>query len=89
MSCLFDNQRHRACFHGLAQADRAHFFGSLRFDVDLIHRKAQRLRNLTLDSVTIYSLTLLGYFAMALVLASAIRLLERHLRRKTMAGGFA
>ncbi len=51
--------------------------------------QAQRLRNLTLDNVTIYSLSLLGYFAMALVLATAIRWLERHLRRKTMAGGFA
>jgi polar amino acid transport system permease protein len=51
--------------------------------------QAQRLRNLTLDSVTIYSLTLLGYFAMALVLATAIRWLERRLRRQTMAGGFA
>src|SRR5690606_33378860 len=51
--------------------------------------QAQRLRNLTLDSVTIYSLTLLGYFAMALLLAAAIRWLERRLRRQTMAGGFA
>ena len=51
--------------------------------------QAQRLRNLTLDNVTIYSLTLLGYFAMALVLATAIRWLERRLRRRTMAGGFA
>jgi len=51
--------------------------------------QAQRLRNLTLDSVTIYSLTLLGYFAMALVLAAAIRWLERYLKRRMMVGGFA
>ena len=51
--------------------------------------QAQRLRNLTLDSVTIYTLTLFGYFAMALVLAAAIRWLERRLKRQTMAGGFA
>ena len=43
--------------------------------------KAQQLRNITLDSVTIYSLTLVGYFAMALVVAAFMRWLERALRR--------
>jgi polar amino acid transport system permease protein len=42
---------------------------------------AQELRNLTLDSVTIYTLTLLGYFAMALVLSAFMRGLEAILRR--------
>ena len=51
--------------------------------------QAQRLRNLTLDSVTIYTLTLLGYFAMALMLSTAIRWLEQRLKRQTMTGGFA
>jgi polar amino acid transport system permease protein len=43
--------------------------------------RAQSLRNLTLDSVTIYSLTLLGYFAMALVITAFMRWLENKLRR--------
>lgn len=44
--------------------------------------RAQSLRNLTPnDSVTIYSLTLLGYFAMALVFSAFMRWFERRLRR--------
>lgn len=43
--------------------------------------QAQQLRNITLDSVTIYSLTLIGYFIMALVLAAFMRWLETTLRR--------
>ncbi len=43
--------------------------------------RAQQLRNLTFDSVTIYSLTLVGYFIMALVLAAFMRWLEKTLRR--------
>ena len=43
--------------------------------------EAQQLRNITLDSVRIYSLALLGYFLMALVLAAFMRWLERALRR--------
>lgn len=43
--------------------------------------RAQQLRNLTLDSVTIYSLTLVGYFIMALALAAFMRWLEVRLRR--------
>lgn len=39
--------------------------------------RAQNLRNLTLDSVPVYTLTLLLYFAMALVFAGLMRLLER------------
>ncbi|HUZ65372.1 MAG TPA: ectoine/hydroxyectoine ABC transporter permease subunit EhuC [Acetobacteraceae bacterium] len=42
---------------------------------------AQALRNLTLASTPIYTLTLLGYFAMALVLMAAMRGLEAWLRR--------
>lgn len=43
--------------------------------------QAQQLRNITLDSVTIYSMTLLGYFAMALVVTAFMRWLEMRLRR--------
>ena len=43
--------------------------------------RAQSLRNITQDSVTIYSLTLLGYFVMALVLMAFMRWLETALRR--------
>jgi polar amino acid transport system permease protein len=39
--------------------------------------RAQTLRNLTLKSVPIYSLTLVLYFAMALILMAGMRLLER------------
>ncbi|MGH7190748.1 MAG: hypothetical protein ACREF0_16380, partial [Acetobacteraceae bacterium] len=42
---------------------------------------AQALRNLTLASVPIYTLTLLLYFAMALILMGFIRALEAWLRR--------
>ncbi len=43
--------------------------------------RAQELRNLTLDSVPIYVLTLLLYFAMALVVTAFMRWLEGRLRR--------
>ena len=43
--------------------------------------RAQSLRNITQDSVTIYSLTLVGYFVMALVLMAFMRWLETALRR--------
>jgi polar amino acid transport system permease protein len=43
--------------------------------------EAQQLRNLTLDSARIFSLTLVGYFLMALALALVMRWLERQLRR--------
>ncbi len=39
--------------------------------------RAQSLRNLTLDSVPVYTLTLFLYFAMALVLTLGMRTLER------------
>ncbi|GGA95086.1 ectoine/hydroxyectoine ABC transporter permease subunit EhuC [Brucella endophytica] len=42
---------------------------------------AQSIRNITLDSASIYSITLLCYFAMALVLMVAIRMIERFVRR--------
>jgi len=42
--------------------------------------QAQQLRNITLDSVRIYSLTLLGYFLMALILTAFMRWLEQALR---------
>lgn len=48
--------------------------------VDLTFR-AQSIRNLTLDSTTVYTLTLLGYFAMALVIAAGMRRLESWVRR--------
>lgn len=43
--------------------------------------RAQSIRNLTLDSAGVYSLTLLGYFAMSLVLMLVMRLIERGVRR--------
>ena len=43
--------------------------------------RAQSLRNITLDSVTIYSLTLIGYFAMALALTVVMRALDAAVRR--------
>ncbi|MDQ0391904.1 ectoine/hydroxyectoine ABC transporter permease subunit EhuC [Labrys monachus] len=43
--------------------------------------RAQMLRNITLDSVRIYTLTLIGYFIMALVLTAFMRRLETALRR--------
>lgn len=42
---------------------------------------AQSIRNITLDSASIYSFTLIGYFLMSLVLMMAIRLIEHFLRR--------
>lgn len=48
--------------------------------VDLTFR-AQSIRNLTLDSTTVYTLTLLGYFAMALVIAAGMRRIESWVRR--------
>ena len=41
--------------------------------------QAQNLRNLTLDSVPVYTMTLFLYFGMALVLTFAMRLLERYI----------
>jgi len=41
--------------------------------------QAQQLRNITLDSARVFTLTLIGYFLMALVLSVAMRLLERKL----------
>jgi polar amino acid transport system permease protein len=43
--------------------------------------QAQQLRNITLDSARIYSLTLIGYFIMALALSVSMRWLEHKLRR--------
>lgn len=43
--------------------------------------RAQSIRNLTLDSATVYTLTLFGYFAMSLLLMVLMRLIERWLRR--------
>lgn len=42
--------------------------------------RAQELRNLTLATVPIYTLTLLLYFAMAIVIMLGVRLLERQVR---------
>jgi polar amino acid transport system permease protein len=42
---------------------------------------AQSIRNITLDSASIYSITLLCYFAMSLVLMIVIRVIERFVRR--------
>jgi polar amino acid transport system permease protein len=44
---------------------------------------AQELRNLTLNSMPIYTLTLLFYFAMALILMAFMRWLETRLRHTT------
>ena len=43
--------------------------------------QAQQLRNITLDSAGVFSLTLVGYFAMALALSVLMRGVERRLRR--------
>jgi polar amino acid transport system permease protein len=43
--------------------------------------QAQSLRNITLNSATIYSMTLVGYFIMALVISAVVRWLEVLLRR--------
>ncbi|EYR77453.1 ectoine/hydroxyectoine ABC transporter permease subunit EhuC [Shinella sp. DD12] len=45
--------------------------------------KAQELRNLTQDSVSVYGASLLIYLAMALVVISALRLLEGRINRAT------
>lgn len=42
---------------------------------------AQSIRNITLDSTSIYSFTLLGYFIMSLILMMAIRMIEHFVRR--------
>ncbi len=42
---------------------------------------AQSIRNITLDSASIYSMTLVCYFAMSLVLMIVIRMIERFVRR--------
>ena len=43
--------------------------------------QAQQLRNITLDSTRIFTLTLIGYFIMALALSLVMRLIEHKLRR--------
>ncbi|MDF2812328.1 MAG: ehuC [Microvirga sp.] len=43
--------------------------------------QAQSLRNITLDSATIYTMTLLGYFTIALFLMFVLRFVEMKLRR--------
>jgi polar amino acid transport system permease protein len=43
--------------------------------------QAQQLRNITLDSARIFTLTLILYFIMALALSLAMRALERMVRR--------
>lgn len=48
--------------------------------VDLTFR-AEAIRNLTLDSTTVYTLTLIGYFLMALVIAACMRQVEKWVRR--------
>jgi polar amino acid transport system permease protein len=42
---------------------------------------AQSIRNITLDSASIYSITLVCYFAMSLMLMVVIRIIERLVRR--------
>ncbi|MER1968390.1 ectoine/hydroxyectoine ABC transporter permease subunit EhuC [Castellaniella sp. GW247-6E4] len=43
--------------------------------------QAERIRNFTQDSVSLYTVLLLMYFGMALVLAAFMRMLERHAGR--------
>jgi polar amino acid transport system permease protein len=43
--------------------------------------QAQQLRNITLDSTRVFTLTLVGYFIMALALSLLVRLIEHKLRR--------
>jgi len=43
--------------------------------------QAQSMRNITLDSATVYTLTLLGYFIIALCLMLTVRFIETKLRR--------
>ena len=48
--------------------------------------RAERIRNFTQDSVTIYTLVLFMYFGMALVLTALMKLLERNVGRWKNAG---
>jgi polar amino acid transport system permease protein len=43
--------------------------------------QAQSLRNITLNSTRVYTLTLIGYFLIALCLMLAVRFIEMKLRR--------
>jgi polar amino acid transport system permease protein len=43
--------------------------------------QAQQLRNITLDSARVFTLTLIGYFVMSLALSSVMRFAEHKLRR--------
>jgi len=49
--------------------------------------RAEQIRNFTQDSVTVYTLVLLMYFGMALVLTAIMKLLERSVGRWKTAGG--
>ena len=49
--------------------------------------RAEQIRNFTQDSTTIYTMLLLTYFAMALVLTAMMRLLERYVTRWRTVGG--
>ena len=49
--------------------------------------RAEQIRNFTQDSTTIYTMLLLAYFAMALVVTAIMRLLERYLTRWRTVGG--
>lgn len=48
---------------------------------------AERLRNLTQDSPTVYTIALFMYFGLALVMAALLRLLSRRVGRWRSAGG--
>ena len=48
--------------------------------------RAEQIRNLTQDSVTVYTMLLLMYFGMALVLAGMMKALERHVGRWRVKG---
>tara|TARA_R110002124_G_scaffold133942_3_gene296460 strand:+ start:35 stop:706 length:672 start_codon:yes stop_codon:yes gene_type:complete len=49
--------------------------------------RAEQIRNFTQDSTTIYTMLLLTYFGMALVVTAAMRLLERYVTRWRTVGG--
>lgn len=49
--------------------------------------RAEQIRNFTQDSTTIYSMLLVTYFGMALVVAAGMRLLERYVTRWRAVGG--
>lgn len=49
--------------------------------------RAEQIRNFTQDSTTIYSMLLLTYFGMALVVTVLMRLLERYVTRWRTVGG--